>query len=123
MKKVLVLCMVAMMLLLVGCSDNNSSNSGKYKIDYNDATSFENDLNNGVKVNGKIVKFKVVEYKSESILGYNCWAGEHLNFISEEDLDVHKGDIIIGRVTEEASTVLGSWKINYEVLEIEKKSK
>jgi hypothetical protein len=42
-----------------------------------------------------------------------------LNFISEEDLDVEKGGIIVGYITEEPTKVLGSWKIPYEVLSID----
>lgn len=54
-------------------------------------------------------------------MGINCWSGEHLNFISENELDVEKGDIIVGRVTKEPTKTLGSWKVPYEVLEIEGK--
>lgn len=90
-----------------------------YEIDYVDATSFELALNNGSKVKWKIVQFGVNEYKPDSALGINCWSGEHLNFISKEELDVEKGDIIIGRITEEPSKILGSWKIPYEVLSID----
>ena len=31
--------------------------------------------------------FDVVEYKPDSAFGINCWAGEHLNFISKNKLD------------------------------------
>lgn len=89
-----------------------------YSIDYADAQSFEQALNDGVKVNGKIVQFDVIEYRPDSTLGINCWSGEHLNFISEEELDVGKGNTIVGRITEEPSKTLGSWKIPYEVLSI-----
>ena len=88
------------------------------KLDYADAASFEKALNDGVKVNGKIVQFDVVEYKPDSALGINCWSGEHLNFISEEELDVGKGNIIVGRITEEPTETFGSWVIHYEVLSI-----
>lgn len=97
---------------------DNQQGSSNYKLDYSDATSFEKALNNGVKVNGKIVQFEVLEYKPDSALGINCWAGEHLNFISEEELDVGTGNIIVGRVTKEPTKALGSWKIYYEVLSI-----
>ena len=97
--------------------DNNTS-TPDYEIDYYDAASFEKALNNGTKVNGKIVQFDVLEYKPDSALGINCWSGEHLNFISEEELDVSKGSIVIGRVTEEPTKTLGSWKIPYEVVSI-----
>lgn len=89
-----------------------------YIIDYSDAKSFEKALNDGAKVNGKIVQFEVVEYKPDSALGINCWSGEHLNFISEEELDVGKGSIIVGRITKDPTKTLGSWEIHYEVLSI-----
>lgn len=89
------------------------------KLDYADAASFEKALNDGVKVNGKIVQFNVVEYKPDSALGINCWSGEHLNFISEEELDVEKGNIIVGRIIEEPTKTLGSWVIHYEILSID----
>lgn len=98
--------------------ESQESTTTDYKIDYANAQSFEKALNDGVKVKGKIVQFDVVEYKPDSALGINCWSGEHLNFISKEELDVGKGSIIVGRITEETSKTLGSWKIPYEVLSI-----
>lgn len=89
-----------------------------WTLDYADAESFEKALNDGVKVKGKTVQFTVNDYKPDSALGINCWAGEHLNFISEEELDVGKGNIIVGRVTEEPTKVLGSWAVFYEILSI-----
>lgn len=100
---------------------DNPVSTADSKIDYTDATSFEKAINDGVKVNGKIVQFVVNGYEPDSALGINCWAGEHLNFISEEELDVQSGNIIVGLITEEPSKVLGSWKIPYEVLSIDGK--
>ena len=96
----------------------NKENPTDYTIDYESSQAFEQALNDGNKVNGKIVQFNVVEYKPDSALGINCWSGEHLNFISESELDVNKGDIIIGKVTAEPTKPLGSWEIHYEVLAI-----
>lgn len=99
---------------------NNPDNStSEYALDYTDAASFESALNDGATVKGKIVQFDVVEYKPDSAMGINCWSGEHLNFISENTLDVTKGDIVIGRITEEPSKSFGSWKVPYEPLVIE----
>ena len=89
-----------------------------WMLDYADATSFEKALNDGVKVNGKVVQFEVTEYKPDSAFGINCWAGEHLNFISEEELDVKSGTVIVGRITKEASQLFDSWNIHYKVLSI-----
>ena len=102
-------------------SENYENGEAETKIDYRTAEEFEKALNNGKKVNGKIVKFIVIDYKPNSTLGINCWAGEHLNFISEEELDVQSGDTIIGKVTEEPNKLFsGSWKIKYNVLSMEK---
>ena len=101
-------------------TESNDPNNGtsEYTLDYTDAASFESALNEGAKVKGKIVQFDVVEYKPDSAMGINCWSGEHLNFISECALDVNKGDVIIGRITEEPSKSFGSWKVPYEPLVI-----
>lgn len=99
-------------------TDNDQQGTTDYTLDYEDAASFEKALNDGVKVNGKIVQFEVLEYKPDSVLGINCWAGEHLNFISEDELDVGTGNIIVGRITKEPTESLGSWTIHYEVLSI-----
>lgn len=104
--------------LSINLNEPNKETSEDYSIDYADAESFEKALNEGEKVNGKVVQFLVLDYKPDSALGINCWAGEHLNFISEEEINVVKGKIIVGRVTKEPSKVLGSWEIPYEVLSI-----
>jgi hypothetical protein len=132
MKKFLTVGLVILLMFtLVRCGNGDTSDTeidvseivqtytnGELSIDYVDAASFEKALNDGEKVNGKIVQFDVVAYKPDSALGIDCWSGEHLNFISEYELDVNVGDIIVGYVTQEASKSLGSWKIPYEVLEI-----
>ena len=94
------------------------NNRTEYELDYFDEISFEAALNKGEKVSDKIVQFCVNDYKPDSALGINCWAGEHLNFISEDELDVSKGDTIIGRVTKEPTKVFSSWKIKYKVISI-----
>lgn len=120
MKRILALVLALLLLTLAGCGSDISDDTSGYTIDYNDATSFESALNDGEKVKNKIVQFYVNEYVPDSILGINCHAGEHLNFLFEEELDVNDGDTIIVRVTEEASKVflLGSWKVPCELLEI-----
>lgn len=128
MKKILplMICVLVIVFALVGCDGeesptidtNSTEGTGEYVIDYEDAESFEKALNNGEKVNGKFVQFDVIEYKPDSVMGINCWSGEHLNFISETELNVQKGDIIVGRITKEPSKKLGSWKVLYEVITI-----
>lgn len=133
MKKVLSFIILFVLIFsFTGCDDktttdvantpnDTTSTSSKYDIDYSDAKSFESALNDGAKVKGKIVRFDVIEYKPNSAMGINCWSGEHLNFISENELDVDKGDIVVGRITREPSKSFGSWKVPYEVLDIEGK--
>lgn len=123
MKRIISLLLACVLIaLMAGCDSDSGKAAGpsNYTPDYYDAETFESDLNAGVKVNGKIVQFYVNDYKPDSILGINTWAGEHLNFLSEEELDVEKGDYVIGRITSEPTKTLlgGSWKIPYEVLEI-----
>lgn len=96
-----------------------SAESPAEQADYPDAESFESAVNNGEKVTGKTVRFVVLEYAPNSKVGVNCQAGEHLNFISANALDVSAGYIVTGKVTEEPTNLLGSWLIPYEVLSIE----
>ena len=128
-------CMVLVLFALGGCTvpqseqteENNNeevnmtdTDTDSMKIDFDNAESFETALNEGEAVKNKIIKFDVAEYKPDSAMGINCWSGEHLNFISDEELDVNKGDIVIGQITDEPSKSFGSWEIHYEVLNIEK---
>lgn len=125
MKKILaLLLLIVLIFTFVGCGSDTdeediSIDLSNYTIDYTDAKSFEEALNDGAEVKGKVVQFDVVEYKPDSSLGINCWSGEHLNFISKEELDVKKGSIVVGYITKEPTKSLGSWKISYEVLEID----
>lgn len=115
MKRFLTICIViSLVLSFVGCSNKKDSN----EIQYNDAASFEKALNDGKNVKGKVIQFCVEEYEPDSIWGYNCQAGEHLNFLFETEPDVKKGDIIVVRITEEPSQalLLKSWKIPCELL-------
>ncbi|MBR5524103.1 MAG: zinc ribbon domain-containing protein [Clostridia bacterium] len=102
-------------------SSTTSTTTKPMNYDYSNAESFENALNNGNQVANCIVRFEVKGYKSDSAFGYNCWAGEHLNFISEEALSVHSGSVVIGRITEEPARFLGSWIVFYEVWQVDEK--
>lgn len=121
-------CIFICVIFLIGCGEKiakkdvtNESAEQKYTIDYYDSGLFEKALNDGEKVNGKIVLFDVVEYKPKSAMGINCWSGEHLNFISEKEINVKKGDIIVARITKEPSKKLNSWVIPYEIVDINPK--
>lgn len=82
-------------------------------IDYGDAESFEAALNRGENLEGKIVQFEALELHPESAFGYNVFAGEHLNFVSDGDPGIKVGDTVVGKVLMVASFV-GSWIIAYE---------
>lgn len=120
MKKVLsFLILFAIVFSFAGCDSNTENDTLDSTVDYSDAASFESALNDGAKVKGKTVQFYVKEYVPDSILGINCHAGEHLNFLFEDELEVGSGDTIIVRISEEPSKVflIGSWKIPCEFLE------
>lgn len=110
--------LLALVLSFAGCESDTPNKSSNDAIDYYDAVSFENALNDGKRVKGKIVCFSVEEYAPDSILGINCHAGEHLNFLFDDELTVSAGDSIVVRVTGEPSKVflLDSWKIPCEFL-------
>lgn len=87
-----------------------------YFIDYGDAESFEKDLNDGKNLEGKVVQFLAKEIHPNSKLGYNVWAGEHLNFVSSRNPDINQDDIVTVKTTT-IESVLGSWIIRYEKID------
>lgn len=78
--------------------------------------SFERALNRGMDLTGALVRFKVREYRPDSALGYNAWAGEHLNFISAKDLRLTPGQSILAKVLS-CRNVLRSWRVDYTPME------
>ncbi len=82
-------------------------------IEYGDAESFEAALNEGKNLEGKVVRFIAGEFHPDSKLGYNVWAGEHLNFVSSRNPDIQEGDTVTVR-TITVENMMGSWVINYE---------
>lgn len=85
-------------------------------IDYEDAESFEAALNEGKNLEGKVVRFIAGEFHPQSKLGYNVWAGEHLNFVSSRNPDIKEGDTVTVKTTT-IENMAGSWVINYEKVE------
>ena len=85
-------------------------------IDYGNAESFEAALDAGENLEGKVVQFVVKEFHPDSQLGYDIWAGEHLNFISTDNPEVQENDTVTAKVSK-VSNLLGSWIINYENVE------
>ncbi|MBO5624133.1 MAG: hypothetical protein J5959_21175 [Butyrivibrio sp.] len=95
------------LLMLTGCGGASTV------LDYGDAESFEAALNAGENLEGKTVRFYASELHPDSAMGYNVWAGEHLNFISARNPDIKEGDTVDVKATEITSS-LGSWFIKYE---------
>ncbi len=85
----------------------------KVPIDYGDAAAFEAALNAGENLEGKVVQFTADEFHPDSALGYNVWAGEHLNFVSARNPDIKEGDTVVARTTMIENS-MGSWVIQYE---------
>ena len=79
--------------------ENISLKGEKVIIDYGDAESFEAALNEGENLEGKVVRFVAGELHPQSKLGYNVWAGEHLNFVSSRNPDIQEGDTVTVRIT------------------------
>lgn len=84
---------------------------------YTSAKSFEKALNNDKDVVGKTVTFKVDEVDDDSSDYFNLQAGEHLNFVSENEQDIEKGDTAKVVVTGVKKSE-GSWIINYKLLDV-----
>lgn len=113
-----------LVLSLTGCVSNEITTAPTTDtIDYSNAMLFERALEEGVKVKGKVVQFYVEKYAPDSVLGINCHAGEHLNFLFDNNLNVETGDTIVVRVTKEPTQMilLESWKIPCEFIKISEK--
>lgn len=85
-------------------------------IDYADEVAFETALNNGENLEGKVVTFTAQEIHPDSTLGFDVWAGEHLNFVSQKNPDIAVGDRVTVKATA-IENVAGSWVIHYERVE------
>lgn len=109
MKKILLVTLTLSLIFLVACG-----NAGIIA-NYGDAEAFENALNSGENLEGKVVTFIVDNLETQSVYGYNIWAGEHLNFVSENNPNVNTGEKFNVKV-KEVNSVLGSWIIKYETL-------
>jgi len=118
MKKIGVVLLAILMCLgcFVACSDK-SGKKATYTIDYESDVDFENALNAGEDLTGKIVKFKVLEFNPTSSFGYDLYAGEHLNFVSSEHPGIKAGDTVVAKATK-IERVLKSWIITYEKLDV-----
>lgn len=110
MKRIyLLLLSVLLLLALVACKGQ------KVVVDYENEVNFENALNAGEDVAGKVVTFTVNKVVPNSAFGYNLQTGEHLNFCSEKNPGVDEGEMVTVKVTE-VSSLFGSYIITYEII-------
>lgn len=105
------------MTLSESLSSCDNSSSDRIVPDYATAASFESALNKSEDTISKTVCFVVETIKTNSAFGFNIWAGEHLNFISDEDPGVKEEDSMTVRV-KEVKTLLGSYLIKYDLIYI-----
>lgn len=87
---------------------------GQKKADYSAKTA-ESALNAGKDIEGKTIKFEVKKLEPNSAFGYNMETGKHLNFVSDDNPKVKKGDIVFLKV-KKVKSVLGSYIITYSKL-------
>ncbi len=87
-----------------------SYHNGTLNYDYESAESFETALNNRIKVTNKIVSFEAIRVAPNSIVGFNVFAGIHLNFRSNDKKDISESDQVTVVVTN-AIKIFGSTKV------------
>lgn len=105
--------LLAVALMIVLAMVTFTACGSEVKPDYENAAALESALNSGTDVEGKTAKITCGEIIPDSALGYNITAGEHLNFVTEKDAKVKKGDVITVKVTK-VTDFLGSWVIAYD---------
>lgn len=86
-------------------------------VDYLDENEFELELNQGKKLEGLTVTFKVKDVKPDAVFGYNLWAGENLNFYFTENIGASIGDSVTVRA-DNITTILGTWQIRCELISL-----
>lgn len=130
-RKTIAILTVLICVFLAGCGSNPSvvsddykeqleeMKAGNYTISYESAEDFEKALNNDEDVLGKVVSFSVREVHPDSTLGYDLWAGEHLNFVGDEGKEAKEGDVLIVAVNS-TNKKMGSWVIGYDLLDLQK---
>lgn len=112
MKRIVLALCCFMCMFMFGCGKKEN-----ITVDYTDEKVFETALVNGESLEGKTVDIIVANLETQSVYGYNIWAGEHLNFVSEKNPEVSVGDKVTVKVTE-VESVLGSWIISYEKIAV-----
>lgn len=117
MKRIIAFLLSAIFIIvLTACGANNNSVTtvDEATRQYKTAEAFETALNDGVSVVGSTVRFKVEKYAPDSAYGHNLQAGEHLNFCSNNDPGVRKGDTVSVEIAEVKKVFSGSYIIYYK---------
>ncbi|MBR5677759.1 MAG: hypothetical protein IKX20_06450 [Paludibacteraceae bacterium] len=87
---------------------------------FDSAEEFESALRDGYDLKNTQVTFQVEEIKSKTLLGYNVWAGEHLNFYpSEKPQELNCGDYVTVKVKKIKNFLFGSYRVFCEIQHIE----
>lgn len=102
--------------------DSDSMQKDFCSIDFPDAASLEATLNKGGCAEGKTACITIKKINPEYFWGVNMWAGEHLNMLSKEAVDVDEGQSITIRVLKHAK-YNNSWFITYVLVNWKKGSK
>ncbi|MGV0167057.1 hypothetical protein ACRYI5_00485 [Furfurilactobacillus sp. WILCCON 0119] len=104
-----VIAILGLFFTVTGCSNKT------VKADYT-TDQAETKLNKGADIKGKTISIKVDKLDPNSAFGYNIESGKHLNFVSNDNPHVKKGQKIIVKVKKTTST-LGSYVITYDKVE------
>lgn len=102
-----VLMVVGVFFCLTGCTRQQQA-------DYSAKTA-ESSLNSGKNLENKTVRFKIKKLIPNSAFGYNMETGKHLNFVSDKNPKVKKGDTVIIKI-DNVRSILGSYVIEYSNL-------
>ncbi|GEM_PF-3933724 len=113
MKLTALLLSACLCLMLFGCGSKDESEDDNIYIDYGDEEAFELMINAGEDMVGKIVRFTAKELHPDSAVGYNIYAGKHLNLVSTGDPGIAQGETVVVRILT-VDTFIGSWLLTYE---------
>ena len=98
-------------------NNDNVKSIANNRIDYYSAETFESDLNAGKNLEGKKVLILCKELHPDSVLGYNIYAGKHINLVSKKNPGIKEGEEVLIE-TKKITKILGeSWKVEYELLD------
>lgn len=101
-----IIALFSMFILLASCGNKT------VRADYSTKQA-EAALNAGKDLKGKTVNVTVNRLEPSSAFGYNIETGKHLNFVSEDNPHVKKGQKLVVKV-KKVTSQLGSFIITYD---------